>query len=142
MLWVQAFHIIFVVTWFAGLLYLPRLFVYHAQAKDAISHERFVVMEHKLLVISYIGAALALGFGLWHLGQWMSLSDAYMNQVWLHVKLLLVVVLMAYHGYCHIICRRLATGRNRWSHVAFRWFNEVPAVLLIGIVVLVVVKPF
>lgn len=142
MLWVKAFHIVFVVSWMAGLLYLPRLFVYHAQASDEISHLRFVIMERRLLALSYIAGVLALVLGLWHLGQWLALDRSYMNQLWLHLKLLLVVLLMFYHGWCHWLCAQFARRANRWSHNVFRWFNEIPAVLMIAIVVLVVVKPF
>ncbi len=142
MLWVKAFHIIFVVTWFAGLLYLPRLFVYHAQASDEISHLRFVVMERKLLIITWIGGVLAVVLGLWHLAQWIALDSAYMKQGWLHAKLLLVALLLAYNVYCQVLCGQFARRENRWSHKAFRWFNEIPALVLIAIVVLVVVKPF
>ncbi len=142
MAWIKAFHLIFVVTWFAGLFYLPRLFVYHAQTEDRAGHERFLVMERKLMMITNIGAVLALGLGLWLLARWMMLSPGYMAQGWLHTKLFLVLLLIGYHGWCQMLVRGFRLERNTHSHVWYRWFNEVPVVLLIGIVILAVVKPF
>ncbi len=141
MLWLKAFHIVFMVTWFAGLFYLPRLFVYHAQATDEVSHQRFVVMERKLFVIMTIGALLTVLFGLALLGHFAG-SDSYLQQGWLHAKLGLVLLLLGYHGYCWHLLSQLKNRRNHRSHVWYRWFNEVPALLLIAIVVLVVVRPF
>ena len=138
MLWIKSLHIIFVVTWFAGLFYLPRLFIYHAESNDQISHHRFVVMERRLLGITHIGGALALLFGallLW-------LVPVFLQQGWLHAKLTLVVLLLAYHGYCMLLASDFRQSRNRRSSRWLRLFNEVPAVLLIAIVCLVVVKPF
>ena len=136
MLWVKAFHIIFMVTWFAGLLYLPRLYVYHSQCKDEPGHERFCVMEKKLFFIMSIGAVLTVFFGVW-------LLVAYgFSGGWLHAKLFLVLLLIIYHLYCLRINFNFSAKRNRWSHVQFRWFNEIPALLLIAVVILVVVKPF
>ena len=138
MLWIKAFHVIFVITWFAGLFYLPRLFVYHAQAEDAISLERFKVMERRLFAITTIGAAGSIAFGLWLLvGWWWPHTEG-----WLHAKLGLVAVLIAYHGYLGVICRRFREDRQKHGHVFYRWLNEVPSLLLIAIVILVVVKPF
>ena len=138
MLWVKSLHIVFVVTWFAGLFYLPRLFVYHAMASDAPSLERFKVMERKLLWgIMTPGAVLTVVFGLWlHLG-WFRAEAG-----WLHAKVFLVFLLILYHVWCTLLVRDFAAGRNRHSHVWYRWFNEVPVVFLFAIVVLVVVKPF
>ncbi len=136
MLWVKAFHIIFMVTWFAGLLYLPRLYVYHAQCEDDQGHERFCVMEKKLFFIMSIGAVLTIFFGVW---LWLAYGFA---GGWLHAKLLLVLILVIYHLFCLKINFAFAARRNRWSHTSFRWFNELPALLLIAIVILVVVKPF
>ena len=137
-LWYKAFHIVFVVTWFAGLFYLPRLFIYHREATDVVSRARFVTMERRLLGITHIGAALALIFGMLLLMQ----TPVFMQQGWLHAKLSLVVLLVGYHGWCMKLVADFREGRpvptSRW----LRWFNEVPAVLLIGIVCLVVVKPF
>jgi protoporphyrinogen IX oxidase len=137
MLWVKSFHIIFVVTWFAALFYLPRLFVYHSMASDAEGIERFKIMERKLYRgIMTPSAVLALGFGLW---LWMGYG---MSGGWLHAKLLIVVLLVVYHAWCGKLLHDFAENRNTRSHVWFRWFNEIPVVLLIGAVILVVVKPF
>ncbi len=140
MLLVKAFHIIFVVTWFAGLFYLPRLFVYHANAEDAPSIERFKIMERKLFVIMTIGGAGALLFGLWLTVDYA--WAAYSQSLWLHLKFALVILLVAYHGYCGLLMREFRYDRNRHSHRFYRWLNEVPAVILIAVVVLAVVKPF
>ena len=140
MLWVKALHVIFMVTWFAGLFYLPRLFVYHAETRDETSHERFLVMEHKLFAIMTIGAVLTAIFGFWMLGSyaWSAFSDS----GWLTVKLVLVALLVAYHLACLKIMRAFRENTNRHGHVYYRWFNEVPALLLIAIILLAVVKPF
>ncbi len=140
MLWVKAFHIIFMVTWFAGLFYLPRLFVYHASAEDKISNERFKIMERKLFYgIMTPGGILTIIFGLWLLaaGAW----DAYGGAGWLHAKLFLVLLLVAYHVYCGKLLIEFKHDRNRRSHVYYRWFNEAPVLVLVAIVILVVVKP-
>ncbi len=138
--WVKAFHIIFMVTWFAGLFYLPRLFVYHADAKDAASNDRFKVMERKLFIIMTIGAVGAAIFGLWLLFAYAWASYAGMG--WLHAKLLLVLLLIAYHGWCYLLVRDFRADRNTRSHKFYRMMNEIPALLLIAVVILVVVKPF
>jgi putative membrane protein len=138
MLWVKSLHIVFMVTWFAGLFYLPRLFVYHAMAEDRPSIERFKVMERKLFWgIMTPGALLTIGFGLWLWLGWFRGAGG-----WLHAKLALVVLLVAYHAWCYRLLRDFAAGRNRRSHVWFRWFNEAPVVVLVAIVALVVLKPF
>jgi putative membrane protein len=138
MLWVKALHIVFVVTWFAGLFYLPRLFVYHAMAEDALSRERFKVMERKLYRgIMTPSAALAVGFGLWLWLGWFRGASG-----WLHAKLALVVLLIAYHVWCGALLRAFAADRNRRSHAWLRWFNEVPVAILFATVLLVVLKPF
>ena len=137
MLWLKAFHIVFVVTWFAGLFYLPRLFVYHAQASDAVSLERFATMERRLLVITHVGAVLALGFGL----AMLALAPGWLDFAWMHAKLALVVLLVAYHASAVVLARSRQAGRAR-SVRWYRLYNELPALLLVGIVVLVVVKPF
>ena len=136
MLWVKAFHIIFMVTWFAGLFYLPRLYVYHSQCEDKAGHERFCVMEKKLFIIMSIGAVLTIVFGVW---LWLGYG---FSGDWLHVKLVLVLALLGYHLMCLLINRQFHAGQNRMTHVQFRWFNELPAILLVLIVILVVVKPF
>jgi putative membrane protein len=140
MIWIKALHIIFLVTWFAGLFYLPRLFVYHADCKDETGHQRFLVMERKLFAIMTIGAMLTAVFGTWLLIAYA--WDAYAQSGWLVTKLVLVGLLIAYHVYCLRIMRDFREGTNRRSHVYYRWFNEVPALLLIAIVLLAIVKPF
>ena len=142
MLWLKAFHIVFVVTWFAGLFYLPRLFVYHAEATEPVVRERLKTMQRRLLGITHIGGALALAFGLLTLGAFAGGSAAYLQQGWLHAKLALVVLLIAYHVMLMRLVREFACDANRRSSRWLRVFNEVPALLLIAIVLLVVVKPF
>lgn len=141
MLWVKAFHIIAVVTWFAALFYLPRLFVYHAMATDQEGIERFKVMERKL----YRGIMTPSAVAVLLLGSWM-LWDyawaAYRHMGWLHLKLTLVTVLYGYHWYCGRLLRGFAADRNTRSHVFYRWFNEFPVLILIAVVLLAVVKPF
>ena len=138
MLWLKAFHIVFVVTWFAGLFYLPRLFVYHAAATDAVGLERFRVMERRLFGIMTIGASLAILFGLLMVAG----SPAYLQTGWLRVKLALVLVLIGYHLWCRALMVALRDGRSTHSPRWYRIFNEMPALLLIAIVVLAVVKPW
>jgi putative membrane protein len=138
MLWLKAFHVVFVVTWFAGLFYLPRLFVYHATAADAIGLERFVVMERRLFGIMTVGGTLAVLFGI----SMIVAAPGYLAFGWLHVKLLLVAALIAYHIWCYRLMVALRTGRSRRSERWFRLFNEAPALLLMAIVVLAVVKPW
>lgn len=140
MLWIKALHVIFMVTWFAGLFYLPRLFVYHADCQDQPGHERFVVMERKLFAIMTIGAVLTAIFGFWMLGSYA--WSVYSDSGWLTVKLVLVALLVAYHLACLRIVRDFRRKANRHGHVYYRWFNEVPALLLIAIILLAVVKPF
>ncbi|MGI9332962.1 MAG: protoporphyrinogen oxidase HemJ [Gammaproteobacteria bacterium] len=139
MLWIKAFHIVFVVFWYAGLLYLPRLFVYHAHTEDEAGLERFKTMERRLLAITNIGAAGALALGLY---LWLGAMAMYTGAGWLHAKLVLVVVLVAYHLYCWRAVRAFAMGDNKHSARFYRLFNEVPALILIAVVILVVVKPF
>jgi protoporphyrinogen IX oxidase len=137
-LWVKSFHIIFMVTWFAGLFYLPRLFVYHATAEDAISRERFKVMERKLFWgIMTPGAVLTILFGVWLWLGWFR-GAAW----WLHAKIALVAVLVGYHLWCWRLMRAFAEERNTRGHVWYRWFNEFPTVVLFATVLLVVLKPF
>jgi len=136
-LWLKAFHVTFVVTWFAGLFYLPRLFVYHASATDSVSLERFVVMERRLYKITTIGGGLAILFGI----SMLVAQPAYLTLGWLRTKLVLVVLLIVYQNYCRLLIRAFAEGRNTRSPRWFRLFNEVPSVLLIAIVILAIVKP-
>lgn len=137
MLWVKALHIVFMVTWFAGLFYLPRLFVYHAMSQDRPSIERFKVMERKLYWgIMTPGAILTLVFGTW---LWLGWS---FSGGWLHAKLALVALLIGYHLWCGKLLLDFKNERNTKSHVWFRWFNEFPVLILLGVVILVVLKPF
>jgi protoporphyrinogen IX oxidase len=137
MLWVKSFHIVFVVAWFAGLFYLPRLFVYHALTTDSAGIERFKIMERKLYYgIMTPSAVLAVVLGLW---LWLGYG---ITGAWLHAKLALVVLLIAYHGYCGRLLADFKRDRNRHDHVYYRWFNEVPVLILIAVVILVVVKPW
>lgn len=137
MLWVKAFHIIAVVTWFAALFYLPRLFVYHAMSADAVSIGRFKVMERKLYRgIMTPSAVIAVTLGLW---LWLGFG---FSGGWLHAKLALVTVLLGYHGYCGKLLRDFRDDRNRHGHVFYRWFNEFPVLILVAVVILAVVKPF
>ncbi len=140
MLWVKGLHVIFMVTWFAGLFYLPRLFVYHADARDDISHARFLVMERKLFAIMTLGAVITALFGIWMLADYA--WSAYRSSGWLHTKLALVGGLIVFHLYCLKIMREFRAGTAQHSHVFYRWINEIPALLLIAIVLLAVVKPF
>lgn len=139
MLWIKAFHIIFMVTWFSGLFYLPRLFVYHAEANDSISQERFKVMERKLYyMITTPGGVLTIVFGLWLLS--LNLSG-YLQMAWMHIKLSLVALLVIYHIYLGKLTQDFKLNRNIRSHQFYRWINEIPTVFLIIIVILAVVKP-
>jgi protoporphyrinogen IX oxidase len=138
LLWLKAFHIIFVVTWFAGLFYLPRLFVYHVVATDAPGLERFVVMERRLFGIMTLGATLAALFGI----SMVIAAPGYLKFGWLHVKLALVAALIGYHIWCRILMVALREGRNTHSQRWYRLFNEAPALFLIAIVILAVVKPW
>ena len=139
MLWVKALHIVFVVTWFAGLFYLPRLFVYHAQATDREGIERFKVMERKLFFgIMTPSAVLAIASGLW---LWLGYGVG-AGTGWMHAKLAIVLVLAGYHLWCGKLFADFRHDRNTKSHVWYRWFNEAPTVLLLAAVILVVVKPF
>ena len=139
MLWVKALHVIFVVAWYAGLLYLPRLFVYHAQTDDAAGDERFKVMERKLFMIMTVGGVGALVFGLWLVAGYA--WAAFSTSVWFGVKLVLAGVLVLYHVWCGKLVLDFSAGRNRHGHRFYRLFNEVPALILIAVVILVVVKP-
>ena len=136
-LWVKAAHIVFVVSWFAGLFYLPRIYVNLATVEDAATRERLLMMARKLLRFTTGLAVLALAFGVWLMSYGMGVGAGWMN-----AKLALVLVVLGYHGWCAALCRRFVDGANTHSHVWLRWFNEVPVLLLAAIVILVVVKPF
>lgn len=148
MLWLKAFHVVSVVSWFAALLYLPRLFVYHSQIQgsqiqgasvdDPVGNARFKIMERKLFGIMTIAALLAIGFG----AALLTISPDYLLMHWLQLKLALVLLLVAYHGACFALLQQFAADRNSHSERWYRVFNEIPALLLLGIVILVVVKPF
>lgn len=143
MLWLKAFHIVGVVSWFAGLLYLPRLFVYHAQIQngsidDVAGNARFKIMERKLFFIMTVAAVLAIGFGV----SLLAVVPDFLLMRWLHVKLVLVFLLIGYHGACFALLQQFTADRNTRPERFYRIFNEAPALLLIAIVILVVVKPF
>ncbi|MEM9531551.1 MAG: CopD family protein [Pseudomonadota bacterium] len=141
MLWIKAFHIIFMVTWFAGLFYLPRLFIYHRAAADAISLDRFVVMEKRLFAITTIGGALTLVFGIWLIFKLGGLHAPLWKMGWWHIKLTAVAALIGYQVWCLRLMAALKnqslTASDRW----LRWFNEVPALFLVVVVIMVVVRP-
>ena len=138
MLWVKSLHIIFMVTWFAGLFYLPRLFVYHAMAEDFASRERFKVMERRLYRgIMTPGGVLTIVFGLWLWLGWFRGAGG-----WLYAKLALTGLLVIYHVWCAVLLRDFAADRNKRSHIWYRVFNEFPTLVLFAVVLLVVLKPF
>ncbi len=137
MLWIKSFHIIFMVTWFAGLFYLPRLFVYHALSEDQASRERFKIMERKLYYgIMTPGAVLTIAFGVW-----LWLGYGFFGG-WLYAKMGLVIILVVYHVYCGKLMIDFRRDRNRHSHLFYRWLNELPVILLVAIILLVELQPF
>lgn len=136
--WLKGLHITFMVTWFAGLFYLPRLFIYHAQASDAVSRERFTVMERRLFAIMTLGALLTIVFGAWLLFAKQILLQA----TWLHLKLALVAGLLVFHYRCHCWISVLRDAKSIQDTKWLRWFNEIPGILLLGIVLLAVLKPY
>jgi putative membrane protein len=143
MLWLKAFHVVAVISWLAALLYLPRLFVYHAQIQgaaidDPVGNARFKVMERKLFKLMTLAAFLALAFGV----AMLAVNPEYLLMRWLQLKLLLVLLVIGYHGACFALLQQFANDRNSHSERWYRVFNEVPALLMIGIVILAVVKPF
>jgi protoporphyrinogen IX oxidase len=141
MLWLKAFHVVFMVTWFAALFYLPRLFVYHVAALaegDAAGNARFKVMERKLFIMMTLGAALTTLFGV----ATLAAAPWWISATWLPLKLVLVLALYAYHYWCWRLVVAFREDRNVHGDRWYRWFNEAPSLLLLGIVVLVVVKPF
>ena len=141
MLWLKALHLIFMVTWFAGLFYLPRLFVYHAMSEDQISNDRFKIMERKLFFgIMTPGAILTIIFGF--LALFANGWETYAGTLWLHVKLALIAVLLIYHIYCGKLLLNFKHDRNNHSHVFYRWLNEFPVLVLVAIIILAVVRPF
>lgn len=139
MLYVKALHLIFMVTWFAGLFYLPRLFVYHAMAEDDISIERFKIMERKLFWgIMTPGAVLTFLFGFWLL----ALTPHWLAMGWMQAKLFLLLLLVIYHFWCGKLLSDFKSDNNQHGHIWYRWFNEAPVLGLVIIVLLAVVKPF
>jgi len=137
--WILALHTIFMVTWFSGLFYLPRLFVYHAMTDDLPGIARFKVMEHKLYyIITTPGAILTTLTGLWLLFDKFSL---YEKANWMHAKLICVIVLWIYHLYCGYLIQVFKKDANKRSHVFYRWFNEVPTLILFAVIILVIVRP-
>jgi len=140
MLWIKALHISFMVTWFAGLFYLPRLFVYHAMSDDETSNARFKVMERKLYYgIMTPGMIFTFVFGIWMLVDysWAAFADT----LWMQIKLASVVFLLGYHIHCGMLLKDFKNNKNKHSHIYYRWYNEVPVVFLFLIIILVVVKP-
>jgi putative membrane protein len=140
MLWVKSLHIVFIASWFAGLFYLPRIFVNLATVppESAAERARLLLMARKLLRFTTLLAVPALGFGLW---LWLGYGIG-TGQGWLTGKLVFVALTVAYHAGCAVLLRSFEAGSNRHGHVWYRWFNEVPIMLMLGTVVLVVVKPF
>jgi putative membrane protein len=136
--WVKSLHIVFVVSWFAGLFYLPRILVNLAMETDPASHARLLLMARKLYRFMTMLAAPALVFGLW---LWLGYGIGKGNG-WLHAKLALVLLLIGYHHACGSLLKKFEAGRNKRGHAWYRWFNEIPVIMLVAIVVLVVVKPF
>lgn len=136
MLWVKAFHIIFVTSWFAGLFYLPRIYVNLAMEQDPQAYARLILMANKLYRFMQPLMVLALAFGIW---LWLGYG---FKGGWLHAKLTLVVLLIGYHHYCGRLLKQFRAQQNRHSHIWFRWFNEVPVLILFAVVILVVAKPF
>ena len=137
--WLKAFHLIGVVCWFAGIFYLPRLFVYHAMAEDSVSIERFKLMERRLFrAIMTPSAIVAVTFGIWLAAlNW----SYYAGTLWFPLKLALVSMLIAYHVYFGFIIHRFQRDENARGHVFYRWFNELPIIVLVGVVILAVVRP-
>ena len=141
MLWIKAFHLVAVVAWFAGLFYLPRLFVYHAEATDQVSAERFKIMERRLFFAIMTPAAIAaLALGLIMLFDYAWAT--YKSMGWLHLKLTLLFLLFGYHYYCWVCLRRFRDDCNRHSSRFYRVFNEIPTLFLVTIIIATVVKPF
>ena len=139
MLWIKAFHLIFMVAWFAGLFYLPRLFVNHAMTDNQDTREQFKIMERKLYRFITPWMILTLAFGLWMLYAYA--WSAFGHMLWLQVKLVLIALLVAFHFYCGKLVGEFAADRNEHSHVWYRWFNELPVLVLFAVILLAVIKP-
>ena len=139
MLWVKAFHIIFMVCWFAGIFYLPRLFVNHAMTNNKAVHDQLCLMEKKLYRFITPFMYLTIGFGIWLTSfNW----EYYLSSLWYQIKIALILLLIAYHFYCGVHLKKLAENDSDYSHVYFRWFNELPVLVLFSVVILAVLKPF
>ncbi|NHZ83934.1 CopD family protein [Massilia sp. CCM 8695] len=136
MLWIKAFHIVFIASWFAGLFYLPRIFVNLAQETDTVATTRLLLMGRKLFRFTTMLAVPAVLLGLW---LWLGYG---FKGGWMHAKLALVLLVIGYHHACGSLLKKFENGANKRSHVWFRYFNEVPVLMLTAIVILVVVKPF
>jgi putative membrane protein len=136
MLWIKAFHIVFIASWFAGLFYLPRIFVNLALETETVATARLLLMARKLYRFASMLSIPAIALGLW---LWLGYG---FKGGWLHAKLALVILVIGYHHACGSLLKKFENGANRRSHTWYRWFNEVPVILLVAIVVLVVVKPF
>ena len=139
MLWVKAFHLIFMVAWFAGLFYLPRLFVNHAMSENEDTRRQLSLMARKLYRFITPWMLLTLIFGIWMLVDYA--WTAFADQLWLQIKLVLIAVLVGYHFYCGTLVNQFEQGKNQRSHVWFRWFNEFPVIILFAVVLLAVLKP-
>ena len=139
MLWIKAFHLIFMVAWFAGLFYLPRLFVNHAMTDNQATRDQFKIMERKLYKFITPWMVLTLVFGFWMLYAYA--WSAFGQMIWLHAKLALIALLVAFHFYCGKLVKDFAQDRNTHSHVWYRWFNELPVLVLFAVILLAVLKP-
>ncbi len=140
MLWIKSLHLVFVISWFAGLFYLPRILVNLALETDATSTTRLLLMARKLYRFMSILAVPAIAFGVW---LWLVVGIGRgPGNGWMHAKLLLVVLLLGYHHACGALLKKFERGVNKRSHIWFRWFNEIPVLVLLAIVILVIVKPF
>jgi protoporphyrinogen IX oxidase len=137
-LWIKALHVVFVIAWFAGLFYLPRLFVYHADTTDSLGETRFKLMEKRLFALMTLAGLVAATMGL----ALLALQPNWLGQGWLQTKLLLVIGLVSYHVWCGRLVGRFRNGRNQRTARWYRWFNEIPTLFLFLIVLLVIVKPF
>jgi len=139
MLWIKAFHLIFMVAWFAGLFYLPRLFVNHAMTENKDTQEQFKIMERKLYRFIMPWMILTLVFGTWLLYEYA--WAAFGQMIWLQVKLVLIAALVVFHFYCGKLVKDFAEDKNQHSHVWYRWFNELPVLVLFAVILLAVLKP-
>ena len=138
MLWIKALHIVFVASWFAGLFYLPRIFVNLAMETNPVVNERLLIMARKLYRFMTLLMIPALALGLW---LWLQYGIGEQS-IWMYLKLILVVLLIGYHHICKSLLKKFENGENTHSHIWYRWFNEAPVLGMLAVVILVVVKPF